>query len=118
MLNTQPEISQSMVIGDRRPHLVALIVPDETYAKSWAAENGRPDASLDDLIGDENFRKAISAAIDETNKSLSVIERVRRFTLTAEPFTIDNAMMTPTLKIRRHVIRERYDGALNGLYGG
>jgi len=117
-LYTQPEISQSMVIGDRRPHLVALIVPDETYAKSWAAENGRPDASLDDLIGDENFRKAISAAIDETNKSLSVIERVRRFTLTAEPFTIDNAMMTPTLKIRRHVIRERYDGALNGLYGG
>jgi long-chain acyl-CoA synthetase len=118
MLNTRPEIAQSMVIGDKRPHLVALIVPDETYAKSWAAENGHPDASLDDLIGDENFRKEISAAIDETNKSLSVIERVRRFTLTAEPFTIDNAMMTPTLKIRRHVIRERYDGALNGLYGG
>ncbi len=118
MLNSRMEIGQSMVIGDRRPHLVALIVPDETFAKGWAAQNGRADASLEELTADEDFRKEIAAAIDETNKSLSVIERVRRFTLTAEPFTIDNAMMTPTLKIRRHVIRERYDSELNRLYGG
>jgi long-chain acyl-CoA synthetase len=118
MLNAQMEIGQSMVQGDKRPHLVALIVPDETFAKSWATENGRTDASLAMLIEDVGFRKEISAAIDRVNEKLSVIERVRRFTMTAENFTIDNAMMTPTLKIRRHVIREGYGAALEKLYGG
>jgi long-chain acyl-CoA synthetase len=118
MLNAQLEIGQSMVQGDKRPHLVALIVPDETFATSWAAENGRTDASLEALVEDVGFRKEISAAIDRVNSELSVIERVRRFTITAETFTIDNAMMTPTLKIRRHVIREEYGAALEKLYGG
>jgi long-chain acyl-CoA synthetase len=118
MLNAQMEIGQSMVQGDKRPHLVALIVPDETFAKSWATENSRTDASLAMLIEDVGFRKEISAAIDRVNEKLSVIERVRRFTMTAENFTIDNAMMTPTLKIRRHVIREGYGAALEKLYGG
>ncbi len=118
MLNAQMEIGQSMVHGDKRPHLVALIVPDETFAKSWAVENGRTDASLEMLVGDVDFRKAVSAAVDRVNGDLSVIERVRRFTMTAESFTIDNAMMTPTLKIRRHVIREQYGKLLEKLYGG
>ena len=118
MLNAQLEVGQSMVFGDKRPHLVALIVPDETFAASWAKENGRTDASLTSLTDDAEFRKAISAAIDRVNGDLSVIERIRRFTMAAEPFTIDNEMMTPTLKIRRHVINQRYGKRLEELYGG
>jgi long-chain acyl-CoA synthetase len=117
-LTLQPEIAQAMVYGDRRPHLVALIVPDAEFAARWARENGAPDGALDRLIEQPDFRSAIGAAIDRVNAELSVIEKVRRFSMTAEPFSIENGMMTPTLKIRRHVIRYRYGETLEGLYGG
>lgn len=117
-LTLQPEIAQAMVYGDRRPHIVALIVPDETFAENWATTNNRTSSDLEALIDDEEFRKAIGAAVDRINTDLSVIEKVRRFRLTAEPFTIENSMMTPTLKIRRHVIREKYGDSLEALYGG
>ena len=117
MLTAQPEISQAMVYGDKRPNLVALIIPDAEFAASWAKDQVLDSKALDAVIGHPNFKSVISAAVDRVNGDLSVIERVRRFTLTAEAFTIDNAMMTPTLKIRRHVIREKYSGTLEALYG-
>jgi len=117
MLNAQLEIGQSMVFGDKRPHLVALIVPDENFAAAWAKDNGPGDFSPTALTEDAEFRKTISAAIDRVNGDLSVIERIRRFTMVAEPFTIDNEMMTPTLKIRRHVIKQLYGKRLEELYG-
>ena len=114
-LSMQPEIGQAMVCGDKRPHLVALLVPDADFLKSWAHENGKP-AALAALREDRELRGAIERAIERVNGELSGIERVRRFILAEEPFTVDNGMMTPTLKIRRHVIREKYGPALDALY--
>ncbi|MDH3228476.1 MAG: long-chain fatty acid--CoA ligase [Alphaproteobacteria bacterium] len=116
ILTVEPEIAQAMVYGDRRSHLVALIVPDEEFASTWAAENNK-DGDLATLIGDTDFTKTIGAAVDRVNKKLSVIERVRKFVLTAEGFTIENGMLTPSMKIRRHIIREQYGNALDALYG-
>lgn len=114
-LELQPEIAQSMVYGDRKPNIVALIVPQQEFASDWAKANGKkPDMAA--LVEDADFRKAISAAIDRVNTDMSVIERVRKFILTAEPFTTDNGMMTPSMKIRRHVIRENFGDALEALY--
>ena len=59
---------------------------------------------------------AVAAAIDRVNAGLSVTERVRRFLAADEPFTTENGEMTPSLKIRRHVLRERYGARLDGLY--
>jgi len=116
ILTVEPEIAQVMVYGDRRPHLVAVVVPDAEFASAWAAENNR-DADLAALMSDADFMKAIGAAIDRVNRTLSVIERVRKFILIAEGFTIENGMLTPSMKIRRHIIRERYGDALDTLYG-
>ena len=114
-LDLQPEIAQSMVYGDKKPNIVALIVPHPDFAADWAKANGRkPDMAA--LVTDPDFRKAISAAIDRVNSDMSVIERVRKFILTAEPFTTENGMMTPSMKIRRHVIRENFGDALEALY--
>ena len=114
-LELQPEIAQSMVYGDRKPNIVALIVPQQEFASDWAKANGKkPDMAA--LVEDADFRKAISAAIDRVNTDMSVIERIRKFILTAEPFTTDNGMMTPSMKIRRHVIRENFGDALEALY--
>ena len=105
-----------MVYGDKRPYLVAVVVPTEEFMADFAKEHGK-EASLGALKDDETFVKAISASIDKVNGGLSNIEKVRRFTIADEAFTTDNHMMTPTLKIRRHKVREAYWERLDALYG-
>ncbi|QNM81758.1 long-chain fatty acid--CoA ligase [Sphingomonas sabuli] len=99
MLTLQPEIAQAMVYGDRRPHLVGLLVPDPEIA-------GKPDV-----------RERLSAAVDRVNRDISVIEKVRRFMIADEPFTVENEQLTPSMKIRRHVIGGVYGERLDGLFG-
>jgi len=99
MLTLQPEIAQAMIYGDRRPYLVALLVPEAEYADS-------PD-----------LHQRLSKAVDRVNSEVSVIEKVRRFAIADEPFTTENEQLTPSLKIRRHVIRQKYGERLEGLYG-
>ena len=115
MLTLQPEIGQAMVHGDRRPHLVGLLVPDAEWTREWAQARGR---KVEGIEADGDYLTALRAAVDRVNDDLSVIERVRRFILADEPFTIDNSEMTPSMKIRRHVIRARYQDRLDALYKG
>ncbi len=115
LLTLAPEIGQAMVYGDRRPHLVALIVPAAPFVADFAAKSGKP-ADPARLIEDAEFIKAMRAAVTRVNGTLSAIEQVRKFVLTAEAFTVDNDMMTPTMKIRRHTIRKRFGAALEALY--
>ena len=98
MLTLQPEIAQAMVYGDRRPHLVALLVPDPEIA----------DAS--------DVQQRLQGAIDRVNAELSVIEKVRRFIPADAPFSIENEQLTPSLKIRRHIIGNVYGERLDALY--
>ena len=115
MLTLQPEIAQAMVSGDRRPYVVALIVPDADWALEWSRLNDIPFdiRALQDL---PVFRNAIRGAIDRVNAELSVIEKVRQFVFADEPFSIENEMMTPSLKIRRHKVREAYGDRIDVLY--
>ncbi|HWJ58214.1 MAG TPA: AMP-binding protein, partial [Sphingomicrobium sp.] len=98
MLTLQSEIAQAMVYGDRRPHLVALLVPDSEVARA-------PD-----------LQARLQKAVDRVNADVSVIEKVRRFVLADEGFTIENEQLTPSLKIRRHVISRIYGERLDALY--
>ncbi len=118
MLTLQPEIGQAMVVGDRRPYVVGLIVPDAEWANDWAKSNGHAETSLTRLQAIPEFRAAVRAAVDRTNADLSVVEKVRQFAFADEPFTTDNEEMTPSLKIRRHKLKERYGARLDGLYKG
>ncbi|WP_310467208.1 AMP-dependent synthetase/ligase [Sphingomonas sp.] len=99
MLTLQPEIAQAMVFGDRRPHLVAVLVPEPEFAAA-------PD-----------LQQRLSKAVDRVNAEVSVIEKVRRFILADEPFTTDNEQLTPSMKIRRHVLKQVYAERLEALYG-
>jgi long-chain acyl-CoA synthetase len=98
MLTLQPEIAQAMVYGDRHPYLVGLIVPEAEYAK------------------DPDLQQKLSKAVDRVNAEVSVVEKVRRFILADEPFTVDNEQLTPSMKIRRHVIKAKYGVRLDALY--
>ena len=117
MLTLQPEIVQAMIAGDRRPYMVALIVPDPDWTQHWCAANG--DAcDFGRLAENAAYRAAIGAAVERVNRDLSVTERIRRFVLADAPFAIENEQLTPSLKIRRHVIRQVYGERLDGLYRG
>ena len=117
MLTLQPEIFQAMVSGDKRPHLVGLIIPDPEWAVEWAQANGEP-YDLTALCDLPAFRAAIMAAVDRVNTQVATTEKVRKITLTPDAFTTDNEMLTPSLKIRRHVIRQVYGDRIDGLYKG
>jgi long-chain acyl-CoA synthetase len=115
MLTLQREIAQAMVIGDKRPYIAGLIVPDADWALDWAREQGEKFnfRALQDLPA---FRSAIRTAIDRVNADLSVIEKVRSFAFADEAFSIENEEMTPSLKIRRHKLKDRYGARLDALY--
>ncbi|MCB2050536.1 MAG: long-chain fatty acid--CoA ligase [Novosphingobium sp.] len=115
MLTLQPEIAQAMVSGDKRPYVVGLIVPDAEWALQWAQANDEK-FHMDELQALPAFRSAVREAVDRVNRDLSVIEKVRQIAFSDEPFTIENGELTPSLKIRRHVIRARYGERLDGLY--
>ncbi len=115
MLTLQPEIAQAMIAGDKRPYMVALIVPDPEWTQEWCAKNG--DAcSFTRLAENSEFRTAIGHAVERVNADLTVTERVRRFVLADGPFTIENEQLTPSLKIRRHVLKQAYGERLDALY--
>ncbi len=116
ILTAEPEIGQAMVYGDRRPHLVALIVPDPDFLAEWSKDNGKP-GDLADLADDPDLQKTLQDVLDRVNAKLSVTERIRRVKIAPEAFTIENEMMTPTMKLRRHVVKAAYGDALEGLYG-
>jgi len=115
ILALEPEIAQAMAYGDKRSHLVALLVPDPEWMAGWARENGK-NANQSELASDDDFHKALSVVIDRNNGRLSNIEKIRRFVIADEAFTIDGGLMTPTLKIRRNKITELYGDKLQALY--
>ena len=117
MLTLQPEIVQAMISGDRKPYMVAVIVPDPEWTQEWCAKNGSK-CDFTGLAQSHAYRTAIGAAVERVNKDLSVTERVRRFILADAPFAIENEQLTPSLKIRRHVLRDAYGERLDALYKG
>ncbi|MDK2760862.1 MAG: AMP-dependent synthetase/ligase [Sphingopyxis sp.] len=115
MLTLQPEILQAMVYGDKRPHIVGILVPDPEWMAEWAEAEGLPkDLKL--LREHEKFRAAIRAAVDRVNGQLSVVEKVRKFDFADEAFTIENEQMTPSMKIRRHILKQVYGDRIAALY--
>ena len=105
VLCLEAEIAQAMVVGDAQKHLVALIVPSEDIHQLDSTSS-----EYDDL------RKSIRDAIARANSSLSVIEQVRGFDIANSAFTVENEMLTPTLKNRRHKILENYGEMIDALY--
>ena len=101
-LTFQETIFQSMVIGDRRPYLVAVIVPEVEKTSN---------------MNDKEINEIISSEIKKANEGLSSIEKIRKFIIAKEPFSTENGLLTPTMKVRRHKVVEIYGETLDDLYG-
>ena len=116
LLKGDPFVSQVMVYGDRRPFPVALITlnPEELAAFAKAEGILTPDAAA--LARHPKVMERVSRIVEERNAELQSYAKIKKFTILADDFTVENGFLTPTLKVKRKVIRDKYQGALDQLY--
>ena len=107
-------ISQALVVGDRRPYLVALITLDEDEVRKWGAERG-PDG---DLSQRQDVRTLIEEAVAHVNADLAHFAQVRRFVILPRDFSAEENEITPTLKLKRRICEEHFAGEIEALYAG
>ena len=111
-----PFISQIMVIGSERKNLAALIVPNFDALKAWGSENGIDTGDLSAMLQTREVQRHIQSEIRSRLTDFADFEQVRRFTLLKKEFSQEDDEMTPTLKLKRNVIMERYADAIEGMY--
>ncbi len=114
-LKAQALLSQALVVGDRRPYLVALLTLDEAAAARIAAEQGIA-GSLAELATSAGIRAAAAAAIAKVNAERARHEQIKRFAILPHDFTQDAGELTPTLKLRRRYCEQLYAGEIEALY--
>ena len=110
-------ISQCMVIGDNQPFIGALVTIDPDAFPRWAEENGK-SGSVSDLVTDGDLNAAVQVAIDAANATVSKAESIREFRILPEDFSIEGGEITPTLKVKRNVVADRYASSIREIYGG
>lgn len=114
---TVPSIDQIVVVGEGREYLTGLVVVSEDWLRAFAKENSLSFKKLEDLFTEEAVQNVFKAAFKSYSKNAAAHERIRDFRLIAEPFTIDNGMMTPKLSLKRNVIEQNYAETINEMYG-
>jgi long-subunit acyl-CoA synthetase (AMP-forming) len=114
--SASPLIGQACCIGDRRPYNTALIVLDPDFAPAWAAQQGIEETALEALACNERVRKAVQRGVDEANAKLARVEQVKRFTIVERDWLPGGEELTPTMKLRRKPIAERYAREIEHMY--
>lgn len=116
MISGSKFIDQCLLIGDKREYCTALIVPDFDVLKGYAESNGISFKSDDELVGNQKIYDLFKTEIDNHQRDLAKYERVRRFTLLPEAFTVENGGMTPTLKIKRKEVEKKFAETIEKMY--
>jgi long-chain acyl-CoA synthetase len=110
-------VSQTIVVGDQRPFIAALITLDEEALPAWLESKGKPtDLTAEQLRDDEELIAEIDAAVKEANKAVSQAEAIKKFRVLGSDFTEDNGMLTPSLKLKRSVVMKEFDQEVENLY--
>jgi long-subunit acyl-CoA synthetase (AMP-forming) len=116
--SSHPLIGQAVAIGDGRPYNTALLVLDPDACATFAREHRLADGSAAALAGDARVDAAVAAAIDEANSHLSRVEQIKRFTVLDTDWEPGGDELTPTMKLKRKPIAEKYAGEIEQLYSG
>ncbi len=114
-------IGQAVCIGDARPYNTALIVLDADFAPLWAKTQAHPpieSASLEELAGDERVRAAVQEGVDAANAKLARVEQIKKFTIVRGDWLPGGDELTPTMKLKRKPIGEKYGDDIEAMYAG
>ena len=115
LIKQDPIISQALVHADRRAFPSALITLDAEAVPAWAAAQGLP-TDIAELAAHPKLKEHLDKHLAEVNKQLAPVEQVKKYKVLTEDFTVDNSMLTPTMKIKRKVIEERFASDLDAFY--
>jgi long-chain acyl-CoA synthetase len=109
-------VATAVMIGDRRPFPVMLVVPNAAQVKGWAVHKGLPDGDLEQLLALPEVRQKIEREVRMTLRDLAQFEMPKRLLLLARDFTVEAGELTPTLKVRRRIVEQRHRAAIEALY--
>ena len=115
-LRRHPLIAEAVLVGDRRQFIAALIVPDFLILQRRLLALSRPDGARDALVARPDVIALFQEAIDTVNAARAPFERIKRFALIPSEFTIDSGEVTPTMKVKRRVVEERWRAVVEKLY--
>jgi long-subunit acyl-CoA synthetase (AMP-forming) len=113
-----PLVGEVVAIGNARSYNVALVVLDTDYAPAWAAQNGLDGKSVEELAEEEKAMEAIQAAVNVANAKLSRVEEIKKFTILPTRWEPGGDELTPTMKLKRKPIDEKYAEEIEALYSG
>lgn len=116
MVKADPFISQIVVLGDRKPYLVALITVNKEEAEKFAREKGINFSSYEELTKHPLIYQRVKETIDSVNSRLASYETIKKFAILPVDFTIESGELTPTLKVKRKVVYEKYKDIIENLY--
>jgi len=116
-IKQHPLVSQCVVVGDRRPYLVALVTLDPEEAVAYAKEHGLPEDPAQ-LATNPDVRGAIEAHLAKVNEKFARVEQVKKITILAQDLSQENGELTPTLKVKRAVVADKHQGEIEKLYAG
>ena len=114
-LTEDPLIEQAVVVGNSQKFCTALIFPNMEQLPHWARENG-VTASGDDLLRDPKVKAHFEELVAEANQGMDHWSQVQRFRLVPEPMTVENELLTPTMKVKRGQVNKAYDDSINEMY--
>ena len=117
LLQALPGVGQAVVLGDRRPYLCALLVLDPEAAPALAMGAGVGASGVAALAADPAVRSFLAKRLEsDCNSKLARFETIKRFELLAEPFSVEGGELTPTMKVRRNVVCQKYAGLIEAMY--
>jgi long-chain acyl-CoA synthetase len=116
LAKTSKYVSNAVMLGDRRPFPIMLIVPNAETLKAWAARHGLPADDLERLVGVPQVEAKLEREVRRTLRDLAQFEMPKKFLILPRDFSVEGGELTPTLKVRRRVVEERHRAAIEALY--
>ncbi|MEO6058216.1 MAG: long-chain fatty acid--CoA ligase [Gemmatimonadales bacterium] len=109
-------VSNAVMLGDRRPYPIMLVVPNPEPLRIWAERNGLPTDDVERLVALPDARTKLEREVRKTLRDLAQFEMPKKFLLLSRDFTVEGGELTPTLKVRRRIVEERHRAAIEALY--
>ena len=115
-LKRSPLVAEAILLGERRKFAAALLVPDFPALERRLQALGRPPGTREELVTRADVVSLYQEIVDSLNRELSQFERIKRIAILPAEFTIESGELTPTLKVKRKVVEERWRDAIEALY--
>jgi long-chain acyl-CoA synthetase len=115
-LKQSPFIEEAVVVGSGRACPAALIVPDKAFLKQYLEQKGNGTADVENFLRSQEFKERLTGSVRKINQTLLGFEKVRHFAVASESFSVDSGELTPTLKVRRSIVEERYRNLIEAAY--